>query len=109
MFWRALRGPIWGGGAWTCVVEEASLQEEVDQGVEGVPDKEEAVAARGRGREGLERGPVGHGQDQDGRGERDKGGLVEEVWRQARVGGRGVASHSGRHGVDEGSGCNWDF
>lgn len=47
-----------GGGVeseeWTCVVEEAPFQEEVDQRVERVPDEEEAVAARGRGREGLE-------------------------------------------------------
>lgn len=85
----------------TCVVEEASFQEEMDQCVERVPDEEEAVAARGRWREGLERGPVGHGQDHDGRGEGHERGLIEQVWREAGVGGCCVACHCDRYGVDE--------
>lgn len=91
------------------MVEEAPLQEEVDQGVERVPDEEEAVAARGRRREGLERGPVGDGQDQDRRSERHEGGLVEQVWREAGVGGCYVAGHCGRHGGDGGVCWNWKF
>lgn len=98
-----------GGGEVTCVVEEASFQEEVDQGVERVPDEEEAVAARGRRREGLERGAVGHGQDEDGRGERDEGGLVEQVWREASVGGCRIASHCDWCGVDGRDCWSWSF
>lgn len=91
------------------MVEEAPLQEEVDQGVERVPDEEEAVAARGRRREGLERGPVGHCQYQNRRGERHECGLVEQVWREAGIGGCCVAGHCNRYGDDGGFGWNWRF
>ena len=83
------------------MVEEASFQEEMDQGVEGMPDEEEAVAARGRRREGLERGRVGHAQDDDGRGKGHECGLVEQVWREAGVCGCRVACHRDQYGVDE--------
>lgn len=82
------------------MVEEASFQEEVDQCVKRVPDEEEAVAARCRRREGLERGRVGHGQDHNSRREGHEGGLVEQVGRETGVVGCCVTGHRDRYGGD---------
>lgn len=70
------------------VVEKAALEAEVDQGVEGVPDEEAAVAGRGRGRQHRPGPGVGDGEDRDRRRERDQRRLVEQVRRQ--VGEEGV-------------------
>lgn len=93
----------------TCVVEEASFQEKVDQGVERVPDEEEAVAAWGRRRQRLERGRVGHAQDHEGRGEGHECGLVKQVGRETGVGSCRVVGHCDQYGVMDELMEFWEF
>ena len=61
------------------VVEEAAFQAEVNEGVEGMPDEEEAARLGDGAVERGERETVGNDQDGNGRGKRPKRNGVEEV------------------------------
>ena len=77
------------------VVEEATLEDEVDEGIEGVPDEQEAVRGPRRAVQRHRRQPVRCRQDRHRRRQRHQRRLVEEVRRQAVQEGR-VGLGSGR-------------
>lgn len=65
------------------VIEEASLEKEVDQGIKGVPDEEHAIARRCGGMEDSAGHSDSYRQEDDGCGQGDEGSLVEQIRRQA--------------------------
>lgn len=77
------------------VVEEATLEDEVAEGVRKVPDEEEAEGGRGGLWEGGEGGGVGGEDDGEGREEGEDGGLIEEVGGEGGGGGGCWVGHGG--------------
>lgn len=66
------------------VVQEAALEKEMDQSIKAVPDEEEPKAVRRRGRENEAGDGVRGPEDDENRGERCQGGLIEEIRGKSR-------------------------
>ena len=85
-------GVVWGACGSNvgeeAVVEKRAFEEEMDQGVESVPDEQNAVfEERSRGQE-LVGEKVGREEDEEGGEERQDRGEINDYWRLGRFGCR---------------------
>lgn len=77
------------------MVQVASFQEEMDQGIECVPDEEESIASGSGWGQGLERRAVSNEKDSYSGGQGNQGDLIEQVRWQAVPERTGLGGHVG--------------